>query len=108
MPDETHDAESNARAAVRWAEREFATTHLIHGPDQELGGYSILVRASGDPLVTVSHLLMMTLLDEFLSNHRTSDVAALLDHWQAGNTMRRAGSSQRVVVTMQGLRVEAR
>jgi hypothetical protein len=48
------------------------------------------------------------LLDEFLSNHRTSDVAALLDHWQAGNTMRRAGSSQRVVVTMQGLRVEAR
>jgi hypothetical protein len=111
MPDERHDAASNAQAAVRWAEREFATTNLIHGRDEERGGYSIIfrtiVRTSGDPLLTVSRLLMVTLLDEFLSDHTASEVALLLDHWEVGDTMRWAGSSQRVVVNDAGLRVEA-
>lgn len=31
---------SNAQVAVRWVEREFATTNLIHGRDQERAGYS--------------------------------------------------------------------
>ena len=109
MPDETHDAASNAQAAVRWAEREFATTNLIHG--REGGGYSIIVRTSivrtsDDQLLTVSQLLMVTLLDEFLSDHPASDIARLLDNWQIGQAMREAGP-HRVVVTTHGLRVEA-
>jgi hypothetical protein len=50
---------------------------------------------------------MVTLLDEFLSDHTASEVALLLDHWEVGDTMRWAGSSQRVVVNDAGLRVEA-
>jgi hypothetical protein len=106
MPDERHDAASNAQAAVRWAEREFATTNLIHG--REGGGYSIIVRTSDDPLLAVNQLLMVTLLDEFLSDHTASEIAPLLDNWQVGQAMREAGRSQRVVVTTHGLRVEAR
>src|SRR5439155_26030591 len=106
MPDETHDAASNAQAAVRWAEREFATTNLIHG--REGGGYSIIVRTSDDPLLAVNQLLMVTLLDEFLSDHTASEIAPLLDNWQVGQAMREVGRSQRVVVTTHGLPVEAR
>jgi hypothetical protein len=99
---------SNAQVAVHWVEREFATTNLIHGRDQERAGYSIIVRTSEDQLLVVHQLLMVTLLDEFLSDHTASEVALLLDVWQVANTMRWAGPSQRVVVTTQGLRVEPR
>jgi hypothetical protein len=54
MPEERQDAASNAQVAVRWAEREFSTSNLIHGRDQEHGGYSIILRASGDPLLLVT------------------------------------------------------
>ena len=100
------DTESNALAAVRWAEREFATTDLIHGRDEERGGYSIIVRTSDDLLPTANHLLMVTLLDEFLSDRAASEIALLLDNWQIGQAMREAGRSRRVVVTTHGLRVE--
>src|SRR2546425_7755823 len=95
MPDETHDAASNAQAAVRWAEREFATTNLIHG--REGGGYSIIVRTSDDPLLAGNQLLMVTLLDEFLSDHTASEIAPLLDNWQVGQTMREVGRAPRGV-----------
>lgn len=49
---------------------------------------------------------MVTLLDEFLSDHLASDIARLLDNWQIGQAMREAGRSHRVVVTSHGLRVE--
>jgi hypothetical protein len=94
MPDERHDAASNAQAAVRWAEREFATTNLIHGRDEERGGYSIIVRTSDDPLLTVNQLLMVTLLDEFLNNDPASEIARLLNHWQIGQAMQEVGRSQ--------------
>ena len=98
---------SNARVAVRWAERELGTTSLIHGTDQR-AGYSILVRTSDDPHLMVNQLLMVTLADAFLSDHSSSEVALLLDVWEVGKTMRWAGPAQRVVVTTQGLRVEPR
>jgi hypothetical protein len=106
MPYESHDAASNAQAAVLWAEREFATTNLIHGRDEKGGGYSIIVRTSDDLLPTANHLLMVTLLDEFLSDRAASEIALLLDNWQIGQAMREAGRSRRVVVTTHGLRVE--
>ena len=106
MPDETHDAASNAQAAVRWAEREFVTTNLIHGRDEEGNAYNIIVRTSivrtsDDQLLTMSQLLMVTLLDEFLNDHPASDIARLLDNWQIGQAMREAGP-HRVVVTTHG------
>jgi hypothetical protein len=107
MPHESYDAASNAQAAVRWVEREFATTNLIHGRDEERGGYIIIVRTSEDPFLTVNQLLMVTLLDEFLSEHPASEIALLLDNWQIGQAMREAGRSHQVVVTTHGLRVEA-
>ena len=93
---------SNAGLAVKWVEGEFATTNLIHGRDEEFAGYSVIVRTAED------QLLMVTLLDEFLSDYAVTEVGLLLDVWQVGNAMRWAGPSQRVVVTKQGLRVEAR
>jgi hypothetical protein len=93
---------SKSRVAVKWVEGEFATTHLIHGRDQDGKGYSIIVRTAED------QPLMVTLLDEFFSAYAVTEVALLLDVWQVGNTMRWAGPSQRVVVTTQGLRVEPR
>src|SRR2546426_7699217 len=93
MPDATHAAASNAQAAVRWAEREFATTNLIHG--REGGGYSIIVRNSDDPLLAVNQLLMVTLLDEFLSDHTASENAPLLDNLQGRQAMREGGRSRR-------------
>ncbi len=85
MPEERHDAASNAQVAVRWAEREFNTSNLTHGRDQEHGGYSIIVRASEDPLLLVNQLLTMTLTDKFLSDYSADEVALLLDHWEVGN-----------------------
>jgi hypothetical protein len=41
---------ANAQVAVSWPEREFATTNLIHGRDQERAAYSIIVRTSEDQL----------------------------------------------------------
>jgi hypothetical protein len=93
---------SNAGLAVKWVEGEFATTNLIHGRDEELAGYSIIVRTAED------QLLMVTLLDEFLSDYAVTEVGLLLDVWRVGNAMSWAGPSQPVVVTKQGLRVEAR
>ena len=107
MPEERHDAASNAQVAVRWAEREFNTSNLIHRRDQEHGGYSVIVRASEDPLLLVNQLLTVTLTDEFLSDYSADEIALLLDHWKVGNTMKWAGHSQRVVVTTQGVRVQA-
>ena len=107
MPDQRHDAASNAQVAVRWAEREFTSSNLIHGRDQEHGGYSIIVRASEDPLLLVNQLRTVTLTDEFLSGYSADEIALLLDHWEVGNTMKWAGPSQRVVVTTQGVRVQA-
>lgn len=66
------------------------------------------MRTSEDQLLTVNQLLMVTLLDEFLSHYSASEVALLLDVWEVGKTMRWAGPAQRVVVTSQGLRVEPR
>ena len=93
---------ANARLAVKWVEREFGTTKLIHGRDEELAGYSVIVRTAED------QLLMVTLLDEFLSDYAINEGVILLDVWRVGNAMSWAGPSQRVVVTKQGLRVEAR
>jgi hypothetical protein len=107
MPDERHDAASNAQVAVRWAEREFTSSYLIHGRDQEHGGYSIIVRASEHPLLLVNQLRTVTLTDEFLSGYSADEIALLLDHWEVGNTMKWAGPAQRVVVTTQGVRVQA-
>jgi hypothetical protein len=41
---------ANAGLAVKWVEREFGTTNLIHGRDEELAGYSIIVRTAEDQL----------------------------------------------------------
>jgi hypothetical protein len=67
----------------------------------------MIVRTSGDPLLKLNRLLMMTLLDEFLSKHTASESALWLDHWRVGDTMKWAGC-RRVVVTRQGPRLEAR
>ena len=39
------------RWTVDWVEREFATTNLIHGRDQERAGYSIMVGTSEGQLL---------------------------------------------------------
>jgi hypothetical protein len=78
MRNEALDAESNSQAAVRRVEREFGTTSLIHGRVQERGGYSILVQTFRNPLLAVSQLLVVPLLDEIvrrLLDQRKSDVA---------------------------------
>ena len=93
---------ANAGLAVTWVEREFDTTNLIHGRDEELAGYSLIVRTAEDQLP------MVTLLDESLSDYAVTEVELLLDVWRVGNAMSWAGPSQRVVVMKQGLRVEAR
>jgi hypothetical protein len=95
---------------LRWVEREFTTpiSHIIHGRDEERGGYTIIVRTSDDPLIQVNQLPMVTLLDDFLSGNSFAQIGLLLDVWRSGHTMRSAGASQRVIVTSQGLHVEAR
>jgi hypothetical protein len=79
------------RWAVDWVEREFATPNLIHARDQERAGYSITVGTSEGQLLMVNQLLV-TLLDDFLSDHTPSEGALLLDVWQVANTMRWAGA----------------
>jgi hypothetical protein len=100
----------HVEAILRWVEREFTTpiSHIIHGRDEERGGYTIIVRTSDDPRITVNQLLMVTLLDDFLSGNSSAHIGRLLDGWRLGNTMRSAGPTQRVIVTSQGLHVEAR
>jgi hypothetical protein len=99
----------HVEAILRWVEREFTTpiSHIIHGRDEERGGYTIIVRTSGDPLMILNQLVMVTLLDEFLCNHTASESARWLEHWRVGDTMKWAGC-RRVVVTRQGPRLEAR
>jgi hypothetical protein len=100
----------HVEAILRWVEREFTTpiSHIIHGRDEERGGYTIIVRTSDDPRIKVDQLLMVTLLDDFLSGNSSAHIGLLLDGWRLGNTMRSAGPTQRVIVTSQGLHVEAR
>ena len=103
------DAALQVDAILRWIEREFTVPirNIIHGRDEERGGYTIIVRTSGDPLMILNQLVMVTLLDEFLSNHTASESARWLEHWRVGDTMKWAGC-RRVVVTRQGPRLEAR
>ncbi len=94
MRDETHDTESNALAAVRWAEREFATTNLIRGRDEERGGYSIIVRTSDDPLLSLNQLVIVTFLDARpLADQQHDEMGRILSACRRNDTGATRGSA---------------